>query len=518
MNVIEMKGKFMKKIIYLFLPCFLSLFVSFPVHATSAPVLDNSTYQLVEGGLQQLLNVYGGRYGFWGVLPDSLWDSVDSFLGLDPSLVPEDYHIAPLSEIEKENLQDGFINHFYDSSGNEISIDELYYVTADNGYFHTEFYISQDGSILFSDPESSHRLLNFELVGGNLGVSALEWDDVISHLSDEIRENNFNFSPDGSDLTDNSYFVWSGNTRGGRPSSSSYIIIPNQYNPSVIVPVNSTSGSYINSWYCNDLDSFTYKNVYGSNDWLSVNPGSYEKDGVSYSYLVTFAGGMNYSNLSPSGTMQEWIDTNGQSGVGLFGKTGTLYSPGLNKRSLRFLNVDGSEMPVINPDEMYSYDELQLVNPETDPAENPEYNPFADPSSENWPIVYPGPGGQIYPSDLPLPGSNPNINPVPGLENPLVNLTPQTPIPTEIPILGNLQYRFPFSIPFDLYRMARAFNAPREVPVFNFTFTIPGINYTAVIPFDLSDWTELFALFRTLELIIFIGGLAIFSYEHFFGK
>lgn len=206
---------------------------------------------------------------------------------------------------------------------------------------------------------------------------------------------------------------------GGCPFGSSYILIPNQYNPSVIVPSTNSNGAYINSWYCNDLNSFTYKNVYGSNDWLSVQSGNFEKDGITYNYLVTFAGGMVYSSLEPGSTMQEWIDSNAQVGNGLFGKAGVLYAPGLYKHSLRFFNVDGSEMPEINPDELYNYDELILVNPEPDPAENPDYDPYSVPGSENWPIVYPGPGGVIYPSDLPLPGSDPGINPAPGLDNPL---------------------------------------------------------------------------------------------------
>lgn len=86
-----------------------------------------------------------------------------------------------------------------------------------------------------------------------------------------------------------------------------------------------------------------------------------------------------------------------------------------------------------------------------------------------------------------------------------------------IPILSNLRYRFPFSIPFDLYEMGSALAADREVPIIDFSFFIPVINYDAHIQFDLTPWNDLFVLFRKLELILFIVALAVFSYDHYFG-
>lgn len=86
-----------------------------------------------------------------------------------------------------------------------------------------------------------------------------------------------------------------------------------------------------------------------------------------------------------------------------------------------------------------------------------------------------------------------------------------------IPILSNLRYRFPFSIPFDIYEMAKSFSVPRECPSLDLSFTIPVLETTVHCPFDLSEWDSMFALFRKLELILFVVGLAIFSYDHFFG-
>lgn len=86
-----------------------------------------------------------------------------------------------------------------------------------------------------------------------------------------------------------------------------------------------------------------------------------------------------------------------------------------------------------------------------------------------------------------------------------------------IPILSNLRYRFPFSIPFDLYEMGKALAVERQVPILEFSFFIPVIDYDAHIQFDLSPWNDLFVLFRKLELILFIVALAVFSYDHYFG-
>ena len=91
-------------------------------------------------------------------------------------------------------------------------------------------------------------------------------------------------------------------------------------------------------------------------------------------------------------------------------------------------------------------------------------------------------------------------------------------LPENIPILSNLQYRFPFSIPFDLYKMLKGLSVPRETPSIDTVVVIPRINYEWHIQYDLSEFENVASIFRTLILISYIVGLALFSYRHFFGQ
>lgn len=87
-----------------------------------------------------------------------------------------------------------------------------------------------------------------------------------------------------------------------------------------------------------------------------------------------------------------------------------------------------------------------------------------------------------------------------------------------LPILNNLEKRFPFSIPFDVYNLLTGLSAERTTPYINTDIVIPGINYTWHFEYDLHAFDDTASLFRTLFLIFFILGLAWLSYDHFFGS
>ncbi len=91
-------------------------------------------------------------------------------------------------------------------------------------------------------------------------------------------------------------------------------------------------------------------------------------------------------------------------------------------------------------------------------------------------------------------------------------------LPENIPILSNLEKRFPFSIPFDMYKMLKGLSVPRETPVIDISFTIPRANIDWVIYYDMAPFDDTAHLFRILFLISYIIGLAYFSYDHFFGR
>lgn len=91
-------------------------------------------------------------------------------------------------------------------------------------------------------------------------------------------------------------------------------------------------------------------------------------------------------------------------------------------------------------------------------------------------------------------------------------------LPDNIPVLDNLQKRFPFSIPFDIYNLFKGLSANRETPSINTTVYIPVADYNWHIEYDLHEWDNIAELFRTLFLISFIISLAWWSYDHFFGS
>lgn len=87
-----------------------------------------------------------------------------------------------------------------------------------------------------------------------------------------------------------------------------------------------------------------------------------------------------------------------------------------------------------------------------------------------------------------------------------------------IPILSNLEQRFPFSIPFDIYNLIQGLSVQREAPSFDWEIYFPVIDYTWEIDFDLSSWDSQAGIFRTCFLILFIIALAMWAYNHFFGN
>lgn len=91
-------------------------------------------------------------------------------------------------------------------------------------------------------------------------------------------------------------------------------------------------------------------------------------------------------------------------------------------------------------------------------------------------------------------------------------------ISNNIPIISNLQKRFPFSIPWDIANMFKSLSVPREAPVIDAEITFPVINYTWNCSLDLSMFDNEAELFRKCILILFIVGLAVYSYSHHFGS
>lgn len=174
---------------------------------------------------------------------------------------------------------------------------------------------------------------------------------------------------------------------------------------------------------------------------------------------------------------------------------------------------DVDNEPVNN---IYNYTYVTENPPITNRYVNNNYNYEGDTNYNNYPIYY----NYDYPS---YPVTNTYATNIYNYYN-----TPQQgesigsitdPIlPENIPILSNLEKRFPFSIPFDMYKMLKGLAVPRETPVIDVSFTIPRANIEWDIYYDLAPFDDTAHLFRILFLISYIIGLAYFSYDHFFGN
>ena len=164
----------------------------------------------------------------------------------------------------------------------------------------------------------------------------------------------------------------------------------------------------------------------------------------------------------------------------------------------------------------YSYTTYNNSYPTYSSTVNNNYDRTADISPENYPK-----NQNVYLSDYSPTYNyyesyetvinNPNIGGDIGEIDP-------TEITDGIPILNNLQRRFPFSIPFDIYNMLSGLSAQRVAPEFHYELEIPTLNYTWDIDVDLSAWDDVAELFRVCFLILFIISLAVFAYRHYFGS
>lgn len=118
---------------------------------------------------------------------------------------------------------------------------------------------------------------------------------------------------------------------------------------------------------------------------------------------------------------------------------------------------------------------------------NTEYNISYPTTINNYPITI---------NNTSVPDYSPTINYYTTINNyynsPQINDSDQElnddDLTNNIPILSNLQKRFPFSIPWDLKSLFDTMSVTREAPHFHWELYIPYIDYTWVIDIDFSIW------------------------------
>ena len=167
--------------------------------------------------------------------------------------------------------------------------------------------------------------------------------------------------------------------------------------------------------------------------------------------------------------------------------------------------------------DVYNYTYVINNPPQITRNTNNNYNYEGDTNYNNYPIYY-NFEYPTYPTTNTYTTNIYNYYTTPNTEGGSAGSITDPILPENIPILSNLEYRFPFSIPFDLYKLAKGLSVPRETPYIDTVIVIPGINYAWHLEYDLHAFDNVAELFRLLELILFIVALAVFSYDHFFGS
>lgn len=505
----------MKKII-----CFLLIFIILlsPLHivkASEAITLTQGSIELLNNGIDFLSYSGGVPYGFLPFVFSSeknYQNVVEDMMQKEDVFIIDgnaNIQIRPLTQIEYGLLENAY---FYDDEGNIVSLQELYYGEADNGYFTEKFYCKNDGSIVFQDSNSENPYIDVKFGGSEL--SYLDWQNAYNTLSNDLSSNQYHYSLDGSSVGDVTYYASMGTNAGGRPYSASSLFIANQYQPGIIIP--HERAGIIRNWYCNDLSAVSYTILLGSPGDYFVSEGNYTIGNYNYRYYISYLSNVNL-NAADMGSYEYWLQNGGNARV--FAKTGYTYNANLlNENVVSYQKIQAND-DSIDFTNSYTYDSLEqyidtLKGIQTYP--NSDFDYTTSISDINYPYVY-----EIdvaFPDvAIPFPDSV-VIDDTPAIDYPLEETIDPSLITSNIPIISDLKNKFPFSIPWDIGNLLKGLEAQRTTPYIDTDVTIPGINYTWHIEYDLSDFDGTAELFRTLFLIAFIIGLAYFSYDHFFGS
>lgn len=249
---------------------------------------------------------------------------------------------------------------------------------------------------------------------------------------------------------------------------------------------------------CNNPNDVIFS---GSSSYATVKTTTRTVDGRTYTYTPRWYNSFNV--LDRGGEIAYKAPTNEQYNTAISNSQYVVYGdpvePGDTINNYYNYTYVTENPPTINRQNNNNFDPEKSINNQNYPTNN-TYNEYNyNPSSNSY--IY------NYYNYMNSPGQGENIGNVD--ENELTN---------GLPILNNLQKRFPFSIPFDIYNLLSGLSAERTTPYINTDIVIPGINYTWHFEYDLHAFDDLAALFRTLFLIFFIIGLAWLSYDHFFGS
>lgn len=488
----------MKKLIYIFLPFLCILYFRIPVHAELIPVnpqlpsvIPQNQQLMVMDFSQQAPTAYFNSSGMLLMGDNGFYDVLEIYS--EQYDLPTDYKwtTKPLSEtLWKPSA------NLYDSQGNLVNAENASLCYGGNSYGNTYFLFDNSSGDILSIGESPESAIS----SVNSTVNNKFWGVV-----GELAENMFGATPkpvcffDEQEKTSsevesllnlpNSYICV---TQNGYDAPW-YLMCPDVNNPHVY-----STGDAI---YCDDigLDMCSYGQTSrwnGSNSTkFPVSEGHYIHNGVDYPYRLPAYGRIipgPYDIAKRPSTDPSLVNNNSTDVI--------WYTP-----------TEQYDLP-----DTYNYTYHNTRNISYNRTFNNEYNTNNYTTYNNYPIST---------TINNLPDFSPTYNYYYEYNN-YVN-TPQIgeslgeqqqTLPDNIPILSQLEKRFPFSIPFDIYKMLKGFAVQRQTPYIDTYLTIPAVNYEWHIQYDLHDFDDLASLSRTLLLIGYIIGLAYFSYDHFFGS
>ena len=503
---------------------FLIYVFSFRVSASSL-VVDPSTFAYLSEGAESLSHlaffdvgigpipgVEGSKYErmIARILSEQDPEYINRFTDLTPSYMP--YEV--LDKYLGQNL--------YDKDGNLVDVQNpLYcqYCTFDNGYYHGSLLLDRNGYIIYVLDEYENEVPIADIsLGGSLKSSA-EMEQAFRYAASTVQSNGYNYtlsgSPVGAQATyylcigfaDNNYY----------PEYAESVFITNQYIPGLIVPETSSNGSSIQAWYTNDPSLIQHSLIVGdsSDSRFDIEEGNYSKGDYDYSYRVTFWPNRSWGGYSIEGSLSDFLD-GAQINSPVLARSGYTYSSSLYNDSVPFISTTGD---VISFDDDYSIDDVLNGLSDiyaTDTSPSMSFDPTQSIGVTNYPVTKVIDDDIVSDPSLPVE-QDPTAELDPDIADELPGIVAIPEGGFDIPIISNLQNRFPFSIPWDIKNLLKSLRAVSTAPRFQGDLYIRPLNYTYHIDIDLSMFNAQAEIFRTCFLISFIIGLALFSYSHFFG-
>lgn len=513
----------MKKLIPIF-----SLFIVllFPIRGKCADfALTAESLQTISYGFESMETATYGGYGFMPLSGEAKQSPYDTFANtnINNLLTNNDItHVYTFDTMDYDTYLATEPWYFSDLNGKTVSREDVRLIEFDNGYYSGRAFVSSDGKLLKrSDIVDSSTLVNLRF-GGSV-ITADDWGLLAVDVSQAVQDVNYSYNYQTQSSAGNlSYYnVTARPGEGGLAGACYSVYISNQYIPGLIVPVNSEANSIINSWYTNDSSLVQYKSLsnVSTNETLSVTPGDFVKNGYHYSYLVR----LNANSVPtwfPNMTLLEWFERSSSDYFNYnFGYPDSIY----------YKVLDGTYVDTFSPtlgkgirdmDAIYGLDDVVegvigndgiSVTPDFD-----GFNPSLPIGIDNFPYILDWDFPTTITVPIPVGGTIDDAIP----DDPAIEQDVPIVIPSEIPdlpIVSGLASRFPFSIPWDIKNMLYGLRGRKVAPSFHISWYIQPLDYTWNFDLDLSAFNAQAEIFRTLVLISFIIGLALFSYRHFFG-